>query len=224
MPVLVPAKKLRKFSRVGKKKKVHTPSGIRTHDHCSTSPDPSPLGHPARRCRLPFFAKFIHLKPIILTLVNNRSPKPKPLELVNNRSPKPKPFVNNRLPKPNPPATSLTCRVSVSNSLFLLLLATYRSQPPKGAGIYRSRELCRLFKPYILGAVPGTLATANNIIIMVLPCARPRKGKRDVILYSTVVLCNGFWGKVFVFVYVESHNLYTICFFYFTSSFFMGGG
>ena len=44
-----------------------------------------------------------YLKPIILTLVNNRSPKPKPLELVNNRSPKPKPFVNNRLPKPNPP-------------------------------------------------------------------------------------------------------------------------
>ena len=103
VPVLVPAKKLRKFSRVGKKKKVHTPSGIRTHDHCSTSPDPSPLDHPARRCWLPFFAKFIHLKPIILTLVNNRSPKPKPLELVNNRSPKPKPFVNNRLPKPNPP-------------------------------------------------------------------------------------------------------------------------
>ena len=49
-----------------------------------------------------FFAKFIHLKPIILTLVNNRSLKPKPLELVNNRSPTPKPLVNNDYLNPNP--------------------------------------------------------------------------------------------------------------------------
>ena len=138
-----PPKNLENFESRGKKK-VHRSSGIRTHDHCSTSPGPSPLSHPARRCWLPFFAKFIHLKPKILTLVNNRLPKPKPLELVNNRSPKPKPLVNNRLPKPNPP---LLVSLAVYRSVIvcsILLLATYRS-----------RELCRLFKPYIWVPVPA---------------------------------------------------------------------
>ena len=68
-----------------------------------------------------FFANFIQLTTIILTLRYQPQPKPKSL-------------VTNGLPKPNPPLLySLTIAVQCS-VLVAISIYSYRSQPPSGAG------------------------------------------------------------------------------------------
>ena len=70
-----------------------------------------------------------------------------------------------RLPKPKPPfLVSLAVYWSVI-ACSILILATYRSQPPSGAGIYGSHELCRLFKPYIWVPVPALEPLRYNMYI-----------------------------------------------------------
>ena len=94
------------FSKVGEK--IHRSSGIRTHDHCSTSPGPSLLSYSACRCWLLFFAKFIHLASIILTprqqsITEIQTPRARQQLITEIQTPHQQLPITETLPSPPPP-------------------------------------------------------------------------------------------------------------------------